>query len=97
MKGLLPLKGTYWTLVNSKVDPVRKSIDLLTAEFGTKKNGFWIAELTVKQVLEKADIKNTSVNQNYVLYTVKRWYLDSTFSVGQGDNGGYLHMRIRGI
>ena len=79
------------------IDPVRLAIDRLTAEKGERKNGIWHAAFTVKDVLEKAAMKNTPDNQRYVLYVISRWYSDTKVLPPQSDNGGFLQMKIRGI
>lgn len=78
-------------------DQVRVAIDQLTGEKGAKKQGLWTARFSVKEVIEKAGLKNTPDNQRYVIYVVNRWYPESKVLPGQADNGGFLEMRIRSI
>ena len=78
-------------------DKVRIAIDKLTSEKGIKKQGVWAASFSVKDVIEKAGLKNTPDNQRYLVYVVNRWYPESKVLPGQSDNGGFLEMKIRGI
>lgn len=79
------------------VDAVRVAIDQLTAERGTKNGILWTASFSVKDVIEKAKLKNNPDNQRYVVYVIHKWYSESKVLPGQGDNGGFLEMRIRSI
>ena len=80
-----------------RTDPVRVAIDRLTTEKGTKEGYIWKAFFSVKDVLEKAGMKNTPDNQRYVVYVISKWYEGSKSSPGQGDNGGFLEVKIRSI
>jgi len=76
---------------------VREALEQLTAERGEKKGDYYYAEFTVKEVLDRAGMKNILKWQNYVGYVVKRQYAPSRVLPGQGDNGGFVHMKIRSV
>jgi hypothetical protein len=78
-------------------DRVRETIERMTAERGTKDKGIWRATFTVKEVLARAEMPNTSANHRYVLYQVKTWYAGSTTGAPQHDNGGTINIRIRSV
>lgn len=76
---------------------VREAIERLTVERGEKKGSFWCATFSVKDVLEKTQTPNTEGNQRYVSHIVRRFYPGSRILPGQGDNGGFLELKIRSI
>jgi hypothetical protein len=74
---------------------LKKTLEQLTGELGEKKGNVYHATFSVKDVLEKMGRPNTEREQNYVRYIVAQWYAPSYVAPGQGDNGGFIHMRIR--
>lgn len=76
---------------------VKTALDQMTLERGKKVGSYWVAEFTVKDVLDRVGKKNTPVEQNYIRYVIQRQYAGSKILAGQGDNGGFIHMRIRSI
>ena len=68
----------------------------MTVELGKKVGIYWVAEFSVKDVLDRIGKKNTTVEQNYIRYVIQQQYPGSTVVPGQGDNGGFIRMRIRG-
>ena len=76
---------------------VKTALDQMTLERGKKIGNYWIAEFSVKDVLERVGKKNTPVDQNYIRYVIQRQYGGSKILPGQGDNGGFIRMRIRSV
>ncbi len=75
-------------------DPVRTAIETMAVGLGEKSGNYFVADFTVKDVLDEAGQPNTDVNQNYVRYKVAQLYPKSEISPGQADNGGFVHLRI---
>lgn len=84
-------------IVSNRKDPVRTSIDALTAELGEKRGNYYYAEFSVKDVLERAGIHNDNFGQNYVRHVIRTWYPEGKIYPGQADNGGFIKIRIRSI
>lgn len=76
---------------------VKTALEKMTLERGKKIGNYWVAELTVKEVLEKVGKKNTPTDQNYIRYIVQQNYAGSKILPGQSDNGGFIRMKIRSI
>lgn len=76
---------------------VRRALESMTVELGQKVGRNWVAEFSVKDVLERVGKKNITAEQNYIRYIVQNQYPGSTVIMGQGDNGGFIRMRIRGV
>lgn len=76
---------------------VRKAIDQLTLEKGEKRGSIWHGSFSVKDVLEKAGLKNTPDHQRYVVYILNQWYPGTIIGPGQADNGGFIKIKIRSI
>ena len=76
---------------------VKTALEKMTLERGKKVGNYWVAEFSVKDVLERVGKKNTPTDQNYIRYVVQQQYVGSKVLAGQGDNGGFIHMKIRSI
>ena len=76
---------------------VKIALDQMTLKLGKKIGSYWVAEFSVKDVLERVGKKNTQVEQNYIRYVIQRQYGGSKILPGQGDNGGFIRMRVRSI
>lgn len=76
---------------------VRNALDRMTVELGQKVGQNWVAEFTVKDVLERIGKKNTTIEQNYIRYVIQQQYKGSVITKGQGDNGGFIKMKIRAV
>lgn len=76
---------------------VRSALEKMTLEFGKKVGKHWIADFTVKDVLDRVGKKNIPVEQNYIRYVVLGQYPGSVITPGQGDNGGFIRMKIRTV
>lgn len=74
-------------------DPVITELEKIASE-GERVRDYFVADTTVKDVLERVGQDNTEVNQNYVRYKVAQLFPKSTISPGQGDNGGFIHLVI---
>jgi hypothetical protein len=76
---------------------VKTALETMTLERGKKIGNYWVADFSVKEVLERVGKKNTPVEQNYIRYVIQQQYAGSKILLGQGDNGGFIHMKIRSI
>jgi hypothetical protein len=76
---------------------VQTALEKMTVELGKKVGDYWVAEFTVTDVLERVGKKNIQIEQNYIRYIVQKHYFGSQIRPGQGDNGGFIRMRIRSV
>lgn len=81
-------------MVKWNEDPVRTGLEIMVVDLGKKIGDYFIADFTVKDVLDKVGQPNTEVNQNYVRYKVAQLYPKSEIRPGQEDNGGFIHLRV---
>lgn len=73
----------------------QKAINELLVEHGQKKDKFYQASFTTKQVLEKLGIPNALDKQRYVVTIVNTMYPGSRIERASGDAGFILHVRTR--
>lgn len=76
---------------------LQQTLNVMTRELGKKVGSYWSAEFTVKEVLERLGKPNTAPEHNYVRHIVLRFYPGSTVAMGQGDNGGFIKIKIRSV
>lgn len=81
-------------MVKWREDPVRTALDAMAVDLGEKVGDYFVADFTVKDVLDRAGQANTDVNQNYVRYKVNQLYPKSEIHPGQADNGGFIHLLV---
>lgn len=75
----------------------RETIERMVVEKGEKVGKTFIATFSFKDVLDRLGMPNTEKNHNYIRYVIRYWYPASVFGPGQGDNGGVVRVKIRGI
>ena len=79
-----------------KHEEVRAVVDKLAVEKGKRLGRNYFLTCSVKEVLDKLGAKNTEDNQRYIRYVINAHYDKVIFSPGQGSNGGFVKLRIRG-
>lgn len=75
-------------------DPIRTELEKMAVSDGEKVGHYFIADFTVKDVLDRVGQTNTDINQNYIRYKVAQLYPKSEIRPGQGDNGGFIHLLV---
>ena len=78
-----------------KHEEIRTAVDKLIVEKGKKIDRHYRVEFTIKDLLEKLELKNTEDNQRYARYVIQTGYEKAVFVPGQGDNGGFVRLKVR--
>jgi len=73
----------------------QKVINELLVEYGERRDKFYHASFTTKQVLEKVGLPNTVEKQKYVVTIVNTLYPGSRVERASRDEGFLLHVRTR--
>lgn len=79
--------------MTKKPDQIVEELAKVAAE-GERDGHYYVADITVKEVLERVGRPNTEVNQNYVRYKVAQLFPKSKVRPGHSDNGGFIHLVV---
>jgi len=74
---------------------VMETLHRLTAERGEKRDGFYYATFSCKDVLDYMDAELTQGNLRHVAYIVTKGYPESVVDKSDKQLGWILNMRIR--